>query len=130
MKFLFACGGTAGHINPALALAEKLTERGHDVVYAGTPDGVEARLVPAAGVEFRAFEAQGFDRARPWTLISATAKTLRSEGKVKAWFADERPDAAVAFGGYVCLPVGMAAQSMGIPLVIHEQNSVRGIQRC
>ena len=65
MKVVLSGGGTAGHINPALALAEVLQARGHEVYYAGTPKGVEARLVPQAGLEFVPFEASGFDRAHP-----------------------------------------------------------------
>ena len=61
-------GGTAGHINPALALADELVSRGWDVRFAGTPGGVESRLVPAAGIPFTAFEASGFDRSHPASL--------------------------------------------------------------
>ena len=65
MRIVLSGGGTAGHINPALALAETLEEQGHEVFYAGTPQGVEARLVKEAGLPFKAFEASGFDRAHP-----------------------------------------------------------------
>ena len=127
MKFVLTGGGTAGHINPALALAEELQARGHEVLYAGTPQGVEARLVPAAGLPFVPFEAAGFDRARPLSLISAVAKLAKSRSKAKSWLAQVRPDAVVGFGGYVSIPVGSAAAACGIPLVIHEQNSVMGV---
>ena len=62
MLAVLSGGGTAGHINPALALADELVSRGWDVRFAGTPGGVESRLVPAAGIPFTAFEASGFDR--------------------------------------------------------------------
>ncbi|MFR5000763.1 MAG: UDP-N-acetylglucosamine--N-acetylmuramyl-(pentapeptide) pyrophosphoryl-undecaprenol N-acetylglucosamine transferase, partial [Slackia sp.] len=127
MKIVLSGGGTAGHINPALALADELRARGHEVCYAGTPAGVEARLVKQAGIEFVAFEAAGFDRQKPWTLITSTARIAASAGKAKRWMRSCRPDAVVGFGGYVCIPVGLAAASSGVPLVMHEQNSVMGM---
>ncbi|WP_417757632.1 glycosyltransferase, partial [Senegalimassilia anaerobia] len=57
MRIVLSGGGTAGHINPALALADVLRERGHEVLFAGTPGGIESRLVPAAGIPYKAFEA-------------------------------------------------------------------------
>lgn len=127
MKVVLSGGGTAGHINPALALAEELCARGHEVCFAGTPTGVEARLVPQAGIEFVPFEAAGFDRQKPWTLITSTAKIAASARKAKRWMREVRPDAVVGFGGYVCIPVGLAAASLDIPLAMHEQNSVMGM---
>lgn len=127
MLFVLSGGGTAGHINPALALAEELVERGHQVAYAGTPDGVEARLVAQAGVDFTAFEASGFNRNHPTSLLRALRLVVSSTRKAKEWFARIKPDCVVAFGGYVCIPVARAASSMGIPILVHEQNSVMGM---
>ena len=127
MRVILSGGGTAGHINPALALAEVLADRGCDVVFAGTPQGVEARLVPQAGLPFRAFEAAGFDRARPASLVKGVSKIAKSTREAKRWFASERPDVVVGFGGYVSIPVARAAESLGVPVVVHEQNSVMGM---
>ena len=127
MRFVLTGGGTAGHINPALALAEALSARGHEVFFAGTPQGVEARLVAQAGIPFTPFQAAGFDREAPLTLITSSVKILRSLGKATAWLRELAPDAVVGFGGYVSIPVGLAASQLGIPLVIHEQNSVMGM---
>ena len=127
MLAVLSGGGTAGHINPALALAEELSSRGWDVRFAGTPHGVESRLVPAAGVSFTAFEASGFDRAHPASLVRGVARIAASTGKAKKWFADIDPDVVVGFGGYVCIPVARAAEKMGVPVVLHEQNSVAGM---
>lgn len=127
MRIVLSGGGTAGHINPALALAETLQDQGHEVFYAGTPQGVEARLVKAAGLPFEAFEASGFDRAHPLTLPRALATIQKSTKRAKRWFSQIDPDVVVAFGGYVCIPVSRAAESLGIPLVVHEQNSVMGM---
>ena len=127
MKVVLSGGGTAGHINPALALATVLEQRGHQVFFAGTPTGVEARLVAQAGVPFQPFEASGFDRQAPWTLVTSVLKIMRSAAKAKAWMRQVQPDVVVGFGGYVSIPVGLAAQQLGIPVVVHEQNSVMGM---
>lgn len=120
-------GGTAGHIYPALALAERLRADGWDVRFAGTPDGLEATLVPEAGIEFTPFTATGFDRAKPWTLATGTMRILRSTKEARAWFKEIEPVCVVGFGGYVSIPVTRAAEEMGIPVVVHEQNSVMGM---
>jgi len=78
MRIVLSGGGTAGHINPALALAEVLIERGHEVMYAGTPNGVESKLVPAAGIPFKGFEAAGFDRSHPLSLACAKSRSPQS----------------------------------------------------
>ena len=127
MRAVLSGGGTAGHINPALALAEVLSDRGWDVHFAGTPGGVEARLVPAAGVDFTPFEASGFNRSHPLSLPKALAKIAKSTKLAKKWFEEIRPDVVVGFGGYVSIPVGRAALQTGVPLVLHEQNSVMGL---
>ena len=127
MRIVLSGGGTAGHINPALALAEILIERGHEVFYAGTPQGVEARLVKEANLPFKPFEAKGFNRNHPKTIFSAVRIIEKSTKLACAWFDEIKPDVVVAFGGYVCLPLGRAAKQKKIPLVVHEQNSVMGI---
>ena len=127
MRIVLSGGGTAGHINPALALADELQQRGHEVFYAGTPCGIEKRLAQEAGLPFQEFEAQGFDRSNPKSLIPALSKMSKSTKQARAWFKELKPDAVVAFGGYVCIPVGRAAMSGNIPLIVHEQNSVMGL---
>ncbi|WP_080803490.1 undecaprenyldiphospho-muramoylpentapeptide beta-N-acetylglucosaminyltransferase [Arabiibacter massiliensis] len=127
MLAVLSGGGTAGHINPALALADELAERGWDVRFAGTPTGVEARLVREAGIPFTPFEARGFNRSHPLTLPKALATIQKSTKLARAWFDEIRPDVVVGFGGYVCIPVARAAEQRGIPVVVHEQNSVMGM---
>lgn len=127
MRIVLSGGGTAGHINPALALAESLIEQGHEVFYAGTPQGVEARLVKEANLPFTPFEAKGFNRNHLKTIFSAVRIIIKSTKLACAWFEEIKPDVVVAFGGYVCIPVGRAAKKMGVPLVVHEQNSVMGM---
>ena len=107
MRIVLSGGGTAGHINPALALAEVLIERGHEVMYAGTPNGVESKLVPAAGIPFKGFEAAGFDRSHPLSLAKGLRKISKSSKLAVKWFLEIRPDVVVVFGGYVCLPFSL-----------------------
>lgn len=127
MKIVLSGGGTAGHINPSLALADVLRSDGDEVLFAGTPQGIENRLVGQAGIPFKAFEAAGFNRQKPWTLFTSTFKIARSTAKAKKWLEEIAPDAVVGFGGYVCIPVCLAAEKCGIPVVLHEQNSVMGM---
>jgi UDP-N-acetylglucosamine--N-acetylmuramyl-(pentapeptide) pyrophosphoryl-undecaprenol N-acetylglucosamine transferase len=127
MKAVLSGGGTAGHINPALALAEELSARGWEVLFAGTPNGVEARLVAEAGIPFTPFEASGFNRRHPLTAIKGVAAIEKSARAAMKWFDGIRPDVVVGFGGYVSIPVGRAALKRRIPLVIHEQNSIMGL---
>lgn len=127
MKVVLSGGGTAGHINPALALTEALYRRGHEVYFAGTPAGVEARLVKAVGIPYQGFDVSGFDRSHPVSLVKAMGKLKRATKQAMRWLSEIKPDVVVAFGGYACLPVGRAAKSLRIPVVVHEQNSVMGM---
>lgn len=120
-------GGTAGHVHPALSVAALLVAEGDEVTFVGTPDGLEARLVPEAGVAFLGLRARGFDRARPWTLVTSSARILVSSLIAYRWLGSMRPDVVMGFGGYVSIPVGIAAALRRIPLVLHEQNSVPGL---
>lgn len=127
MRFVVSGGGTAGHIYPALSVARELSERGHEIVFAGTPDGLEATLVPEAGFAFEPFEAGGFNRHHPHTLLTSTAKIAHSTGKAEAFLKARHIDCVLGFGGYASIPVGRAAEKLRIPLVIHEQNSHCGM---
>ena len=125
MKFVLAGGGTAGHVNPAIALARALD--GDDVTFLGTPGGAEATLVPEAGFPLEPLTVRGFDRARP---LSLPATGLRAVGAVRAarrLLKGIAPDAVVGMGGYVSLPACVAARSLRIPIVLHEQNIVFGL---
>lgn len=127
MKFLLSGGGTAGHIYPALTVVEDLVAGRDSVAFVGTPNGLESRLVREAGVPFRTLSASGFDRSRPWTAITSAVGIVRSALKAWRWMGSERPDVVIGFGGYVSAPVGFAAVMRGVPLVLHEQNSVPGL---
>lgn len=108
-------------------MAERLQADGHDVAFVGTPDGVEARLTSEAGVAFFGIPAQGFDRSRPITAITASVLLVRSVFRALRAVREWQPDVVVGFGAYVSLPVGFAALICRVPLVLHEQNSVPGL---
>jgi len=127
VRVVMSGGGTAGHVYPALTVADRFAAAPDEVVFVGTPNGLEARLVPVAGVAFRGLSAAGFDRARPWTLVTSTLRIAASTATAWRWLGAKRPDVVIGFGGYVSIPVGLAAALRRIPLVLHEQNSVPGL---
>lgn len=125
-----AAGGTAGHVNPALALADELRSRGHEVHFFGETRRLEGTLVPQAGFPFHPVHVTGFDRRRPWTLAGALARLSREEHRLIDAFGSGEvpmPDVAIGFGAYLELPLMRAAAKLGIPIALHEQNSVPGL---
>lgn len=125
-----AAGGTAGHVNPALALADELRSRGHEVHFFGEARRLEGTLVPQAGFPFHPVHVTGFDRRRPWTLVGALARLSREEHRLIDAFGSGElpmPDVAIGFGAYLELPLMRAAAKLGIPIALHEQNSVPGL---
>lgn len=133
MKLLFATGGTAGHINPALAVASYLREKYPEAefLFVGTADHMESRLVPAAGFDFKTIQISGFRRSFSPAAIAHNVRTvawlMKSEKKCKQILTDFQPDVVVGFGGYVSGPVLQQAVKLGIPTCIHEQNAYPGI---
>lgn len=128
LEVAIAAGGTAGHINPALALAEELRDRGHHVRFFGQTAKLEGRLVPEAGFELVPVVVSGFDRARPWTLVSSLARMRRAQSQIARLFRDQGvPDVAVGFGAYVEMALLNCCHRLGVPYLLHEQNSVPGL---
>ncbi|MGI6755647.1 MAG: undecaprenyldiphospho-muramoylpentapeptide beta-N-acetylglucosaminyltransferase [Atopobiaceae bacterium] len=128
LNVAIAAGGTAGHINPALALAEELKHRGHRVIFIGQKTKLEGTLVPEAGFDFKSITVTGIDRARPWTALTALINMHKAEQDLDAYFSGHgRPDVAVGFGAYVEMPLLRWCTKHKIPYVIHEQNSVPGL---
>ena len=125
MKVVIAGGGTAGHVNPAIALAVAL--EGADVTFIGTQRGVESQLVPEAGFRMEEIEVKGFDRSKPWSLISTGWTALGAVRESRRLLKAIRPDVVVGMGGYVSLPATWAARSAGAAVVLHEQNIVLGL---
>ncbi|MDO4537183.1 MAG: undecaprenyldiphospho-muramoylpentapeptide beta-N-acetylglucosaminyltransferase [Coriobacteriales bacterium] len=128
LEVAIAAGGTAGHINPALALAEELTARGHHVTFYGQRRRLEGTLVPEAGYDFSEIEVTGIDRERPWTAISALWRMKKASGDLNRRFKRVgAPQVAVGFGAYVEMPLLRWCAAHKVPYVIHEQNSVPGL---
>lgn len=133
MKFLFATGGTAGHINPALAVASYIREtyKDSEIMFIGTADHMESRLVPNAGFDFKTIEISGFKRSFSPKAIMSNVKTVgkifKSEKESKKIIEDFKPNVVIGFGGYVSGPVLDAAVKLNIPTCIHEQNAYPGI---
>lgn len=133
MKLLFVCGGTAGHINPAIAVADYIKERNSDakILFAGNPKGMEASLVPSAGYPFAPIEVAGFQRKISVENIGRNLMAgyllARSSGKAKNIINSFEPDIVVGTGGYVTGPVLRKAAQMGIRTVTHEQNAFPGV---
>ncbi|MGN0524481.1 undecaprenyldiphospho-muramoylpentapeptide beta-N-acetylglucosaminyltransferase [Eubacterium sp.] len=133
MKLLFATGGTAGHINPALAVASYIQQKYPDsqIMFVGTADHMESRLVPNAGFEFKTIEINGFKRSLSPKAVIDNVKTvsrlIKSEKDSKQIIKDFQPDVVIGFGGYVSGPVLDAAVKMHCPTCIHEQNAYPGI---
>ena len=133
MKVLFACGGTAGHINPGLSIAAALGSRCPDIQirFAGNPDGMEARLVPGAGFEFVPFRAMGIQRRLTPYNIYRNAKSvcllLTAQARAKKVIRAFEPDLVVGTGGYVSGPILLTAAKIGIPTATHEQNAFPGV---
>lgn len=133
MKILFATGGTAGHINPAIAVASYIREQHSDaeILFVGTADHMEARLVPNAGFDFKTIKISGFRRSFSPKAVIHNVKTvmrlLQSGSDCKKIIKDFKPDVCVGFGGYVSGPVIEKAAQLGIATCIHEQNAFPGI---
>lgn len=133
MNFLFACGGTAGHINPAIAVAGRLKELMPEskFLFVGAKGRMEEDLVPRAGYEIKLVDITNLQRKMNLEGIKhnlITAKNVfLSLYEAKQIIKDFRPDVVVGTGGYVCFPVLRAAQRMGIPTVLHESNAVPGL---
>lgn len=128
LEVAIAAGGTAGHINPALALAEELSARGHHVRFFGQSAKLEGTLVPQAGFELEPIHVTGFDRSRPWTLFSALVRERKASDRVGEVFAEKgTPNVAVGFGAYIELPLMDRCRKQHVPYVLHEQNSVPGL---
>ncbi len=133
MRVLFACGGTAGHINPAIAVADRLRSLDPDceVLFVGTPDRMETELVPKAGYEIRTVNVTNFSRRLNAEGIRHNIRSVRnalsSTRASKKIVREFQPDIAVGTGGYVCYPVLKAAAQLNVPTLVHESNAVPGL---
>ena len=133
MKVLFTGGGTAGHINPALAAAGYLMQKEPDtqILYVGNKGGMEERLVANAGYPMATITISGFQRKLTPKNLARNAKTVvrmfTATAEAKKIIQDFAPDVCVGTGGYVSGPVIREAAKLGIPCVIHESNAYPGV---
>ena len=133
MRVLIACGGTGGHINPGIAIADMIKEKYPDseFLFAGTPRGMESKLVPKAGYRLETIKVAGFQRKISFENIGRNAKALAylatSGKRAKEIITGFKPDIAIGTGGYAAGPVIRKAAKMGIPTAIHEQNAYPGV---
>jgi UDP-N-acetylglucosamine--N-acetylmuramyl-(pentapeptide) pyrophosphoryl-undecaprenol N-acetylglucosamine transferase len=127
LRFLIAAGGTVGHVAPALAVAEALRRRGGLVTFAGSPDRVEARLVPEHGYEFDAFAVSGLPRRPGLELLRAAGRAAAAPLACREILRRRKPDAVLGAGGYVAGPMVLAARLDGIPCALTEADAHLGL---
>jgi UDP-N-acetylglucosamine--N-acetylmuramyl-(pentapeptide) pyrophosphoryl-undecaprenol N-acetylglucosamine transferase len=127
--YLLAGGGTAGHVNPLLAVADRLRDSEPDAVILvlGTREGLEARLVPERGYELLTIERLPFPRRPGRAMISFPARFRRAVAQTRKYLADRGVNVVVGFGGYAAAPAYRAARASGVPIVIHEANARAGL---
>lgn len=129
MKIMISGGGTGGHIYPALALIETLQKRHPNlqVQYVGTENGLEADLVPRAGVPFKSIQIAGLKRSLSLENLKTAYWFLKAVRSLRKDMAAFKPDVVIGTGGFVSGPVVYTAQQLGIPTILHEQNSIPGL---
>ena len=129
MRVLLTGGGTSGHVNPALAIADIIKAHEPDVTiaYVGTPTGIEKKLVEKEGYEYFPVKIQGIARSLSPKNVKAAFLALTAPAQAKKIIKDFRPDVVIGTGGYVCWPLLRAAAGLGVPTLVHESNSIPGL---
>ncbi len=133
MNLIFTCGGTAGHINPAIAVANTMKERFPDcsILFIGAQGHMEERLVPQAGYQLTVLPGSGLSRGKNLAAIKKNLYAVKcvvdALSSCRKIFREFKPDAVIGTGGYASFPALYAAQSMGIPTLVHESNAVPGL---
>src|SRR4051812_49403685 len=127
LRCVIAAGGTAGHVAPSLAVAEALERRGVHVTFAGSPDRIEARLVPEAGYDLDTFRISGFPRRPSLALLRALTSAGRAPVACDRILRTRRPDVVLGGGGYVAGPMIVAARRRRIPAALMEADAHLGL---
>ncbi len=129
MKIVISGGGTGGHIYPALALIREIQKKHKDCtfLYIGTEKGLESKLVPRENIPFKSIHITGFKRKLSFDNVKTVLRFLKGVSDSKRMIKEFGADIVIGTGGYVCGPVVYAAAKLGIPTIIHEQNSVPGL---
>ncbi len=128
MKVVIAAAGTAGHINPGIAIANKIKKEKPDskIIFIGTTRGLENDLVPRAGYELKTIHAYGFSKEISFNNMKKIYLTLKGYGEAKKIIKEFKPDIVIGTGGYICGATITSAYKLGIPTMIHESNSFPG----
>lgn len=126
-KVLLMAGGTGGHVIPALSLAQSFQEKGCQVEWLGSPQGIENKLVPAAGIKLHHIEVVGLRGKGLLRLLRAPFLVVRAVWQARVLLQQYQPDFVVGLGGFASGPGGIAAWLSKIPVFIHEQNAVAGM---
>ncbi len=124
---MIMAGGTGGHVFPGLAVAEVLRRQGVAVVWLGTRQGLEDRLVPDSGIELECITIQGLRRRGLWSWLTVPFRLLLAMWQALRVLRRRRPDAVLAMGGFVAGPGALVAWLLRRPLLIHEQNAIPGL---
>ena len=129
MKVVIAAAGTGGHINPGIAIANKIMKEqpNSKIIFIGTKRGFETNLVPRAGYELRTIDSYGISRELSLKNIKRLAKTIHSITEAKNILKEFKPDLVIGTGGYICISVCLAAKKLKIPYIIHESNVLPGV---
>ncbi len=129
MRVIISAAGTGGHINPGIAIANKIKEKepNSEIIFVGTDRGLENDLVPRAGYELKHINAYGFDRTISLDNIKKMYQTFHSIKEAKKIIEQFKPDVIIGTGGYICVPVGLAAKKKKVPVVLHESNAFPGV---
>lgn len=129
MKVVIAAAGTGGHINPGIAIANKIMEKDPNskIIFIGTGRGLENDLVPRAGYELKKIDAYGINRKINLDNIKRLYKTIKSVSQAKKILQEFKPDVVIGTGGYICVAVGQAASKLNIPIILHESNAFPGV---
>ena len=129
MKVIIAATQSGGHINPGIAIANKIKKENSnaEIIFIGTKRGLENDLVPRAGYKLKTIEAYGIVRKFTIDNIKKMFKTLKGYGEAKKILKQERPDIVIGTGGFICGPVLLAASKQKIPTLLHESNAFPGV---
>lgn len=128
MRVIIAAAGTAGHINPGIAIANEIKKQEKDskIIFIGTTRGLENDLVPRAGYELKTIDAYGLSKKISIDNFKKMYKTLKGFGEAKKIIKEFKPDVVIGTGGYICGATIMAAHKLGIPTLLHESNAFPG----
>ena len=129
MRVIIAAAGTGGHINPGIAIANKIKKEEPDseIIFIGTDRGLENDLVPRAGYELKHINAYGFNRTISLENMKKIYQTFHSIKEAKKIIEQFKPDVVIGTGGYICVSVGLAAKKLKIPIILHESNAFPGV---